>query len=114
MEDYITRAEHEAFKELCASENRRMEQEDKRINQRLLKLEDTVTEINSLAMSVEKLAINMQRMMEKQDGFAEKLDEMEQKPMDKYEKIKTIVATALITTIVSVLVGHFLNGMGIG
>ena len=59
MEEYLTRQEHQEFKEGLEKENHRQ-------NKRIEILENTVRQINDLTLSVQKLATNMEGMLSKQ------------------------------------------------
>ena len=52
MEEYLTRQEHQEFKEGLEKENHRQ-------NKRIEILENTIRQINDLTLSVQKLATNM-------------------------------------------------------
>ncbi|MFR4030539.1 MAG: hypothetical protein ACLTZA_02745 [Anaerostipes sp.] len=89
MEEYLTRQEHQEFKEGLEKENHR---QDKRIEI----LENTVRQINDLTLSVQKLATNMEGMLSKQTEQGKRLEELENRDGEKWRQVTGYVITALI------------------
>lgn len=89
MEEYLTRQEHQEFKEGLEKENHR---QDKRIEL----LENTVRQINDLTLSVQKLATNMEGMLSKQTEQGKRLEELENRDGEKWRQVTGYVITALI------------------
>ena len=96
MDDAITRAEHEAFAQLMASENQRLRDEDTRQNKRIDLLEENVKEISALATSVNKLATNMESMVEIQKQQGTRLSTLEGRDGEMWRKVVGYIATAII------------------
>ena len=89
MEEYLTRQEHQEFKEGLEKENHR---QDKRIEI----LENTVRQINDLTLSVQKLATNMEGMLSKQTEQGKRLEELKNRDGEKWRQVTGYVITALI------------------
>ena len=89
MEEYLTRQEHQEFKEGLEKENHR---QDKRIEI----LENTVRQINDLTLSVQKLATNMEGMLSKHTQQGKRLEELENRDGEKWRQVTGYVITALI------------------
>lgn len=89
MEEYLTRQEHQEFKEGLEKENHR---QDKQIEI----LENTVRQINDLTLSVQKLATNMEGMLSKQTEQGKRLEELENRDGEKWRQVTGYVITALI------------------
>lgn len=100
-EEFVTRHEHEEYKEGQNKENNR-------INKRLEILEDTVRQINDLTLSVQKLANNMESMLGKQTEQGKRLEDLEGRDGEKWRSISLYVLTALI----SAAVGFFFKQIG--
>ncbi len=96
MDTPITRAEHEAFAQLMASENQRLRDEDTRQNKRIDLLEENVKEISALATSVNKLATNMESMVEIQKQQGTRLSTLEGRDGEMWRKVVGYIATAII------------------
>ena len=96
MDTPITRAEHEAFAQLMASENQRLRDEDTRQNKRIDLLEENVKEISALATSVNKLATNMESMVEIQKQQGTRLSTLESRDGEMWRKVVGYIATAII------------------
>lgn len=89
MEEYLTRQEHQEFKEGLEKENHRQ-------NKRIEILENTVRQINDLTLSVQKLATNMEGMLSKQTEQGKRLEELENRDGEKWRQVTGYVITALI------------------
>lgn len=89
MDEYLTKGEHNEYKE---SQNK----ENNRINKRLELLENTVRQINALTLSVEKLATNMESMLNKQTEQGKRLEELEGRDGEKWRSVSMFVLTTLI------------------
>lgn len=101
MENPITRAEHEEFR-------RRLEEENKRQDARIGILEDSVQQIGALATSVEKLALSMQSMLKEQEKQGKRLEALEGRDGEKWRKVMSYIATA----IVGVVLGYLFKQIG--
>ena len=91
---------------------RRQDEENGRQNARIGELEAKIEEIHSLALSMERMSANVEKMaeaIERQGNLIEKqtsrIDKMEKSPAEEkakdYKQIKTIIVTAIITTLVN-------------
>ena len=106
MEEYVTRQEHEEF-------SRRQDEENQRQNERLKILEETVKEIKDLTISVKGLAENMKSMLQEQEMQGQRLSKLENKSVEKWQKVLSTIGKAIITTLVGGLVGYMLCKVGI-
>lgn len=93
MDEYLTKGEHNEYKESQDKEN-------KRINKRLEVLENTVRQINDLTLSVQKLATNMESMLNKQTEQGKRLEELEGRDGEKWRNVSMYVLTALIGAVI--------------
>lgn len=100
MEDYITRAEHNAFME-------RIDERDKLQDRRLSSLEETVKEIQRLTLSVERMAVSMENMTTEQKRTSERLDEIEKKPVKRMDTIVTEIIKYAVAFILGALLMRF-------
>lgn len=89
MDSFITRAEHEEFKQ-------RLEDEDRRQNRRIELLEDNVRQTGVLAASVEKLATNMSSMVKEQEKQGKRLEALEGRDGEMWRKVVGYIVTAVI------------------
>lgn len=96
MDGAITRAEHEEFRRLMASENKRLDDENVRQNHRIDVLEKSVQQISKLAQSTEKLAVNMENMLKVQDQQGKRLETLESRDGEKWRKVVSYIITAII------------------
>ena len=80
MDDYVTRGEHDALRELVDKENDRQ-------NHRIGALEQTVKEIQKLTVSVERLGAQLR--------------ELEEKPGKRWEAVVTGIIGAVVGAIVT-------------
>ena len=94
MDDYVTRGEHDALRELVDKENDRQ-------NHRIGALEQTVKEIQKLTVSVERLAVNMENMLKEQERQSAQLRELEEKPGKRWEAVVTGIIGAVVGAIVT-------------
>lgn len=92
----ISRAEHEAFAQLMASENQRLRDEDTRQNKRIDLLEENVKEISALATSVNKLATNMESMVKIQEQQGTRLSTLESRDGEMWRKVVGYIVTAVV------------------
>lgn len=102
MDEYLTKGEHNEYKE---SQNK----ENNRINKRLELLENTVRQINDLTLSVQKLANNMESMLNKQTEQGQRLEDLEGRDGEKWRNVSMYVITTLIGTVI----GFVLQQVGI-
>jgi hypothetical protein len=75
------------------------------IKHRLKAVEEQQKSIHELAMAVKELALNMQHMLEEQKEQGKRLELLEKEPARRYNQVKTVFITAMITTLVSWLIG---------
>lgn len=100
--DGLNREDHDTIHDEYA---KRMDAENARQNKRLDLLEEgTVRQINSLTVSIEKMAVNVANMLEEQKRQGERLDELEKEPAETLRQIKMSAVTALVGTVVGVIV----------
>lgn len=91
--DYISREEHNEFKE-------NMQNEHTRISKRLSELEKVIDQTNELALSVKQLAVNMEYMLKEQQAQGKKLEELEGRDGEMWRKVVSYAATAVIGIVV--------------
>ena len=100
-ENYISRPEHEEFKQ-------RLEEENSRQNHRLNSLEDLMKSISAMSTSIEKLALNMENMLKEQVSQGKRLEVLESRDGEMWRKI---VGYAL-TTILGLALGFIATKLG--
>lgn len=108
MDAPITRAEHEEFRRLMETENKRLADEDTRQNHRIDVLEQNVQQISSIAASVEKLAVNMENMVAVQKKQGDRLEALEGRDGERWRQVTGYVVTAVI----SIILGFVASGIG--
>ncbi len=91
--DYISREEHNEFKE-------NMQNEHIRMNKRLTNLEEAIGQTNELALSVKQLAVNMEYMIKEQQAQGKRLEELEGRDGEMWRKVVSYAATAVIGIVV--------------
>mgnify|MGYP000488573544 FL=1 len=101
MEEPITRAEHEEFKQ-------RLKEENSRQDRRIALLEESVSKMGALFTSVEKLAMSMQSMVKEQEKQGERLETLESRDGEMWRKAVGYVVTAII----GIFVGFVFTQMG--
>lgn len=101
--DYITRQEHEEFKQ-------RIEDENERQNKRLDALDILMKEVSSLTVSVEKLALNMENMYREQVSQGKRLQTLENRDG---EMLRNIIAYA-VTAVIGIVIGFVATNVGFG
>lgn len=108
MDAPIIRAEHEEFRRLMETENKRLADEDTRQNHRIDVLEQNVQQISSIAASVEKLAVNMENMVAVQKKQGDRLEALEGRDGERWRQVTGYVVTAVI----SIILGFVASGIG--
>lgn len=108
MEDYITRHEHEEFRNSMELANRNLEAENKRQNERLKILEENVQQIGALTTSVKELAVNMANMVKEQEKQGKRLETLEGRDGEMWRKVVGYV----ITAVVGIVVGYIFTQIG--
>lgn len=95
--------------------SRRVDAEDERQNRRLEALENSVKEMHGLTLSVERMAANMENMLsaiERQGTLIEKqgerLEKIEREPAEAGKKMREIIATAFVGTLVGAVATAFI------
>lgn len=89
MDNAITRAEHEEFKQ-------RMEDEHQRASKRLGMLEVKVDKLYTLTASVEKLAVNMENMIREQERQGNRLEALESRDGERWRQAIGYVIAAVV------------------
>lgn len=107
-EEYISRAEHEEFRNSMNAENKRLEDENNRQNHRLDALEETVKQVAAISTSVEKLALNMENMLKEQVSQGKRLETLENRDGDMWRKVIGHMATV----IVGIVIGYIFKQLG--
>lgn len=102
-EDFISRHEHVAFKELMESENKRLSDENNRQNHRLDALEQNVQQISKLAANTDRLAGNMENMLKVQEQQGKRLETLESRDGEKWRKAVSYVLTAIVGAVLAVI-----------
>ncbi len=93
-------SEHELFERVASVESR-----CKSNTHRLDSLEENSAVMQQMALAVRELATEMKNMKEEQREIFTRLDEVEKRPIERFE---TIIKTAL-TAVVSAVLGGFLG-----
>ena len=93
-DNYVTREVHDEFA-------KRIDEENKRQNIRLDSLEKGIQGVIAISVNVERLATNIEQMTKELSNQGERLKAIEEKPAKKWETV--------VTAIISVAVGFFLN-----
>lgn len=97
-DEYVTKAQHEEFKE-------RLDAENERQNHRINKLESTIEKINDLAISTNELATTMKSMLEEQKNQGKRLSELESRDGKKWRDIvKTVIAVAVTAVVTAAMI----------
>ncbi len=97
-DEYVTKAQHEEFKE-------RLDAENERQNHRITKLESTIEKINDLAISTNELATTMKSMLEEQKNQGKRLSELESRDGKKWrDVVKTVIAVAVTAVVTAAMI----------
>lgn len=99
MDQPITRAEHEEFKQ-------RLKEENSRQDRRIALLEESVSKMGTLSTSVEKLALSMESMVKEQE---KRLETLESRDGEMWRKAVGYVVTAVI----GIFIGFVFTQIGI-
>ena len=99
MEEFVTKAEYHEF-------SRRVDDENDRQNIRISSLEKAVQEISRITISVERLAVSMENMKNEQKKTNERLEKIEDVPGKRWD----LAITAIITGIITFLMGTLAAG----
>lgn len=102
MDQPITRAEHEEFKQ-------RLKEENARQDRRLSLLEESVSKMGALSTSVEKLALSVESMVKEQEKQGKRLETIESRDGEMWRKVVAYIATA----IAGILVGYVSTHLGL-
>lgn len=108
MDTPITRAEHEEFRRLMETENKRLADENSRQNHRLDILEKNAQRTSSIVTSVEKLALNMENMVVVQRQQGDRLEALEGRDGERWRQVTGYVITAII----SIILGFMASKLG--
>ena len=100
MEEFVTKAEYHEF-------SRRVDEENNRQNIKISSLEKAVQEISRITISVERLAVSMENMKDEQKKTNERLEKIEDVPGKRWD----LVITAIITGIITFLMGTLAAGV---
>lgn len=113
-EEFITRAEHNEFRD-------RIDRENERQNERLKGLESSIEEINRLAISTERLAANMEKMVEEQKKQGDRISKLEEKQDSRISRLEgrdgekwREVVKIVVTTVIGATIGAVLMLIGLG
>lgn len=101
MEEQISRAEYEEYKN-------RIDEENHRQNRRIELLEENVKQTGQLTSSVEKLANNMSNMVKEQEKQGKRLEALENRDGDMW---RTVVGY-IITAVIGIVLGFMAKQMG--
>ena len=85
-----------------------LEINDKNIFHQLDEIKAEQKEQGRLVVAVDKLANKTDTIAEKVDRIDSKIETIEAEPRQKYNRVKDIVLTAIITGVVGTLIGAFL------
>lgn len=102
MDDPITRAEHEEFKQ-------RLEEQNKRQDKRIELLENNLKEVSRQTTAIEKLANSMDGMKKEQEKQGERLEKLEGQDGEMW---RTVVKYA-VTILVGAAIGYLLTQIGV-
>ena len=89
--------------ELHKEYEKRMDEEHERISHRLTAVEESVREIGRLTVSVEKMAVSMEGMTKEQAKMADRLNDIEQKPVKRWETIVSAILTGLVGLLIGLI-----------
>lgn len=89
MDQPITRAEHEEFKQ-------RLKEENSRQDRRIALLEEGVSKMGAMYTSVEKLALSMESMVKEQEKQGKRLETLESRDGELWRNAVGYVITAII------------------
>ena len=81
------------------------EHEIKSLKHRMDSQEEESKSIQQLVVSVERIALSTEHIMQEQVRQGQRLEKLENEPAETHKRIKTTAMTALITSIVSTVVG---------
>lgn len=101
MDEPISRAEYEEYKN-------RIDEENHRQNRRIELLEENVKQTGQLTSSVEKLANNMSNMVKEQEKQGKRLEALESRDGDMW---RTVVGY-IITAVIGIVLGFMAKQMG--
>ena len=107
--EYITREEHEEFRNTVKANIQRIQDEDSRQNKRLDILEANTKQINSLTTSVEKLALSIESMVKEQETQGMRLQVLEGRDGEMWRKVTGYI----ITTIAGIIIGCIFTQFGL-
>ncbi len=99
MDNPITRAEHEEFRNTVNANFQKLEAEDTRLNKRLTELESDNRQITQLTVSVQKLTDNIENMRKLQEDEGKRLSAIEGRDGEMWRKVVSYTATALISIV---------------
>lgn len=103
-------------KDVFEEHTKRMEEEDNRQNHRITKLELAIESISSIATSVERLATNMEHMVREQARQGENLNDQSErirKLEDRDGEMWRKVASHIIISVISIVIGYFACKLGL-
>lgn len=105
--EYITREEHEEFRNTVKANIQRIQDEDSRQNKRLDILEANTKQINSLTTSVEKLALSIESMVKEQETQGMRLQVLEGRDGEMWRKVTGYIITAIAGIIIGCIFTQF-------
>ena len=107
-EGYISREEHEDFRNTVNTMFEKTHDEDRRQNHRLDLLEGNTRQISALTTSVEKLALSIESMVKEQEQQGRRLEVLEGRDGEMWRK----VVGYLITTVMGIVIGYIFTQIG--
>ena len=99
MSEFITRQEHEEFRNGLQKENDRQ-------NHRIGNLEKNVSEIGDTIRMIERLATNMEHLAKEQERQGKRLEALESRDGQMWRKAVGYVVTAVIGGVVTYILTH--------
>lgn len=107
--DYLTKVEHEAYKELVHKEHEMLVQENNRQNERLALLESKMEGIKDLTISINQLATNMQHMLEELKTQGKRLESLEAKDGDMWRSLIKGAIGVVASLVIGFIFGKLLT-----
>lgn len=107
--EFLTKIEHEAYKELVHKEHEMLVHENNRQNERLALLESKMEGIKDLTISINTLATDMRHMLEELQAQGKRLESLESKDGDMWRSLLKCLVTGIATLVVGFIFGQLLK-----
>ena len=103
--EFLTKIEHEAYKELVHKEHEMLVQENNRQNERLALLESKMEGIKDLTISINQLATNMQHMLEELKTQGKRLESLESKDGNMWRGLVQNALYGIVALVIGFIFG---------